>query len=268
MSALIDRLPIDTVDAATWDRGSDRRGPWRTRRGARARGRVRGRSLPIDVDDALARFASQSNRAGALLIRNVPIGALPPTPATPSESTGKDLATELTLLTVGAPPGRAGRLRPRARRTHRAEHRADAPRRRPSDLHVVAVDAHVPHRDGVPPVPPALPAAALSPWRPGSRDDDGQRARRVRRAAGGDRRGDVRTAIPHGRRRELPRRPIQRARPDHGAGDRHDRLADVRVRRRPHGRHRSGGAARGRRRARHARTMPDAPSCSSPATCS
>ena len=41
-----------------------------------------------------------SRTAGALLIRNVPIGALPPTPATPSESTGKDLATELTLLTV------------------------------------------------------------------------------------------------------------------------------------------------------------------------
>ena len=41
-----------------------------------------------------------SHRSGALLIRNVPIGALPDTPATPSTPVDKDLATELTVLTV------------------------------------------------------------------------------------------------------------------------------------------------------------------------
>ena len=100
MSALIDRLPIDTVDAATWDAAPIGADLGELDEALVHEAAMRGRSLPIDVDDALARFASQSNRAGALLIRNVPIGALPPTPATPSESTGKDLATELTLLTV------------------------------------------------------------------------------------------------------------------------------------------------------------------------
>jgi alpha-ketoglutarate-dependent taurine dioxygenase len=58
------------------------------------------RDLPVEVDDALVRFASESHRSGALLIRNAPIGELPPTPATPESPVAKDLATELTLLTV------------------------------------------------------------------------------------------------------------------------------------------------------------------------
>ncbi len=58
------------------------------------------RDLPIDVDDAIVRFASESHRSGALLIRNAPIGDLPPTPATPESPVVKDLETELTLLTV------------------------------------------------------------------------------------------------------------------------------------------------------------------------
>ncbi len=58
------------------------------------------RNLPIDVDDAIVRFASESHRSGALLIRNAPIGDLPPTPATPESPVAKDSETELTLLTV------------------------------------------------------------------------------------------------------------------------------------------------------------------------
>jgi hypothetical protein len=61
---------------------------------------VAGLGLPTDVDDALARFASTPDPSGALLIRDVPIGALPPTPATPTTRTDKDLATELALLTI------------------------------------------------------------------------------------------------------------------------------------------------------------------------
>jgi L-asparagine oxygenase len=58
------------------------------------------RNLPIEVDDAIVRFAAESHRSGALLIRNAPIGDLPPTPPTPESTVDNDLATELTLLTV------------------------------------------------------------------------------------------------------------------------------------------------------------------------
>jgi L-asparagine oxygenase len=58
------------------------------------------RDLPFAVDDAIVQFASESHRCGALLIRDAPIGDLPPTPATPESPVDKDLATELTLLTV------------------------------------------------------------------------------------------------------------------------------------------------------------------------
>jgi hypothetical protein len=58
------------------------------------------RELPIAVDDAIIGFASRSNRSGALLIRDAPIGQLPSTPAAPDAPVVKDLATELTLLTV------------------------------------------------------------------------------------------------------------------------------------------------------------------------
>ncbi len=61
---------------------------------------VGARTLPADVDDALVRFTVGPPRAGALLLRNVPIGELPPTPSTPETPVAKDLATELALLTV------------------------------------------------------------------------------------------------------------------------------------------------------------------------
>jgi L-asparagine oxygenase len=61
---------------------------------------VGARTLPADVDDALLRFTVAPPRAGALLIRNAPIGELPPTPPSPEAPVAKDLATELTLLTV------------------------------------------------------------------------------------------------------------------------------------------------------------------------
>ena len=58
------------------------------------------RTVPLDVDDALLRFASASNHAGALLIRNVPIGDVPSTPPAPDAPSDKGLATEFALLTV------------------------------------------------------------------------------------------------------------------------------------------------------------------------
>ena len=58
------------------------------------------RSLPPAADEALARFVEGSDRSGALLLRNVPIGQLPRTPTSPAAPIDKDLFTELTLLTI------------------------------------------------------------------------------------------------------------------------------------------------------------------------
>ena len=66
----------------------------------------------------------------------------------------KDLVDRTHAADRRPPPRPAGRLRARARRPHRAEHRADPDRRRPPDVDVVAFEPHVPHRDGVPPAPP------------------------------------------------------------------------------------------------------------------
>jgi L-asparagine oxygenase len=100
MTTMIDRLPIDTVDATSWYAAPIRSNRVELDEALVHEAAMRGRGLPIEVDDALARFASQSNRSGALLIRNIPIGPLPPTPSAPGAPTGKDLATELELLTV------------------------------------------------------------------------------------------------------------------------------------------------------------------------
>lgn len=70
-----------------------------------------GTGLPRHVEMALIEFADHPNRNGALLLTDVPVGALPATPAAPHLPTGKDLDTELTLLAVarrlGQPVGYA-----------------------------------------------------------------------------------------------------------------------------------------------------------------
>ena len=69
------------------------------------------RTLPVELDDALAEFADRPPRSGALLITGVRTGELPPTPPSPGAPTTKNLASELTLLTVarhlGQPVGYA-----------------------------------------------------------------------------------------------------------------------------------------------------------------
>ena len=88
----------DSVDATGWapaTTAGDRLDEGLVRQAA-----LGARNLPIDVDEAIIRFASEPHHSGALLIRNATIGELPPTPATPESPTHKDLATELALLTV------------------------------------------------------------------------------------------------------------------------------------------------------------------------
>ena len=101
MNPVVDTLTtLPTVDASSWRvapadaLGSDL-GEELVHAAA-----VGARTLPADVDDALLRFTVTPPRAGALLLRNAPIGELPPTPPSPAAPVVKDLSTELTLLTV------------------------------------------------------------------------------------------------------------------------------------------------------------------------
>jgi L-asparagine oxygenase len=59
-----------------------------------------GRLLPAAIHDALVDFADQPHRSGALLLKGMPVGALPATPATPTTPTSKDRTSEFTLLSV------------------------------------------------------------------------------------------------------------------------------------------------------------------------
>ena len=59
-----------------------------------------GRLLAPAVHDALADFASQPHRSGALLLTGLPIGELPATPTSPTARVDKSSVSELTLLTV------------------------------------------------------------------------------------------------------------------------------------------------------------------------
>ncbi|MBA3303300.1 MAG: TauD/TfdA family dioxygenase, partial [Acidimicrobiia bacterium] len=67
---------------------------------ARAAGHA-GRLLPPGVHDALVDFVDEGTAAGALLLRGLPVGDLPLTPAHPSAPTAKDRVSEFVLLTVG-----------------------------------------------------------------------------------------------------------------------------------------------------------------------
>ena len=57
-------------------------------------------SLPPAVHDALVDFADFPHESGAVILRGVPVGTLPPTPPTPTTPADKDALSEFTLLTV------------------------------------------------------------------------------------------------------------------------------------------------------------------------
>ena len=70
-----------------------------------------GRMLSPQVHDALCELVDDGAPAGAMLIRNLPVGDVPPTPLSPVAVTGKDNVSEFVLLTIarrlGQPVGYA-----------------------------------------------------------------------------------------------------------------------------------------------------------------
>ena len=65
-----------------------------------------GRTLPAEVYDALVDFVDDAPASGALLIENMPLGDLPPTPEDPLLADKADRVSEFALLTVGRVLGR------------------------------------------------------------------------------------------------------------------------------------------------------------------
>ncbi len=58
------------------------------------------RLLPAEVHDALVELGDRAPQAGGLLLRGLPVGALPPTPPAPTATTVKDRTSEFILLSV------------------------------------------------------------------------------------------------------------------------------------------------------------------------
>ncbi|HEX2575323.1 MAG TPA: TauD/TfdA family dioxygenase [Aquihabitans sp.] len=68
--------------------------------------------LPATTRGALARFRADPGPAGALLLRGLPLGAVPATPPHPTAPSGKDLVSELLLLAVALELGEPVGYRP------------------------------------------------------------------------------------------------------------------------------------------------------------
>lgn len=63
------------------------------------------RTLPAAVYEALADFTASPCAAGALLVRNVPLGHVPATPPTPTSAVDKDGTSEFALLAIASAVG-------------------------------------------------------------------------------------------------------------------------------------------------------------------
>ena len=69
-------------------------------------------ALPVGLLAALENFRAESEPTGCLLLRGLPVGDLPPTPAHPTEPTAKGLSTERLLLAIAACLGEPVGYRP------------------------------------------------------------------------------------------------------------------------------------------------------------
>ena len=167
--------------------------------------------LPTAVADALDDLGRGAPQAGALLLRGLPVGDLPPTPSTPRHAALEDRTSELTLLTVacrlgepvGYEPEHGGDLVQDIVPTRRAATRQMSTSSRVELMFHTEAAFH-PHRPryllllclrGDPSAATTL--ASIHEVLPVLAADGGRA---------------VRATLPHGGRRELPPRSGQRAR--------------------------------------------------------
>jgi L-asparagine oxygenase len=99
MSTLTHHAQPIAVTSPTWPRMQVPACSSGTERFVRAAGHA-AQAMPAAVHDALVDFADNSDRSGALLLRQLPIGTPPSTPPTPTTPAHKDSVSEFTLLTV------------------------------------------------------------------------------------------------------------------------------------------------------------------------
>lgn len=65
----------------------------------RAAGRAT-RTMPAELHDALLDFSDTPPTTGAIVLRGLPVGSLPHTPASPTEKVDKDMVSEFVLLAI------------------------------------------------------------------------------------------------------------------------------------------------------------------------
>lgn len=101
----IEHPPVAVIDGSGWDVTTAPQAEINSPEFLRAVAHA-GRTLPPAVYDALVDFVDDAPAAGALLIENMPLGDLPPTPEDPLLANKADQVSEFALLTVGRVLGR------------------------------------------------------------------------------------------------------------------------------------------------------------------
>lgn len=101
----VEHPPVAVVDGAGWALPSAPMSPINSTDFLRAVAHA-GRTLPAGVYDALVDFVDEAPASGAMLIKNMPLGDLPPTPEDPLLAAKTDRVSEFALLTVGRVLGR------------------------------------------------------------------------------------------------------------------------------------------------------------------
>lgn len=101
----VEHPPVAVIDGSGWEQPPAPRVEINSSDFLRAVAHA-GRTLPAAVYDALVDFVDEGPASGALLIENMPLGDLPPTPEDPLLAQKADQVSELSLLTVGRLLGR------------------------------------------------------------------------------------------------------------------------------------------------------------------
>ncbi len=101
----IDHPAVEVIDGSNWHSPAAPDVPINSGDFLRAVAHA-GRTLPGPIYDALVDFVDDGPAAGALLLKNMPLGDLPPTPEDPLLADKRDQVSEFSLLTVGRVLGR------------------------------------------------------------------------------------------------------------------------------------------------------------------